>query len=371
MSRFFSWISLVVFSVVLTGGSAFAQGHKKAPAVTDINNVDRDYYYQGEYFGSISLPFQWQRIGFQVVAQGNGKFNAVAYTGGLPGSGWDGENKNQFSGELKDGVVWFPGGKYSYLVEGHSVMVFGVDQRPLGQLPKVQRISPTLGQYPPHGARVLFNGTDASQFKNGRMTYDRLLKEGSDFKDAYGDFSLHLEFKLPYMPTARGQGRSNSGVYLQSRYEVQILDSFGLEGVHNECGGVYKTKRPDVNMCFPPLTWQTYDIDFTAAKFDENGSKTHNTRLTVWHNGVMIHNNIEVKAKTGGGSQEGPETLPTKLQDHGNPVRFRNIWLAEHDKPIAIPSPPNFYQPRYNHRYRPKPVYWLDRYAPELIHPLR
>jgi hypothetical protein len=142
------------------------------------------------------------------------------------------------------------------------------------------------------------------------------------------DFRLHLEFRLPFMPYATGQGRGNSGVYIQRRYEVQILDSFGLEGVANECGGLYRQQPPDVNMCLPPLTWQTYDIWFTAARFDGEGNKTANARITVLHNGVPIHNDYEVVAKTGAGRPEAPEPMPILLQDHGNPVRFQNVWIV-------------------------------------------
>jgi hypothetical protein len=110
---------------------------------------------------------------------------------------------------------------------------------------------------------------------------------------------------------------------------VQMLDSFGLEGKDNECGGIYTIKAPSVNMCFPPLTWQTYDIDYTAAEFD-GSKKTKNARVTIKHNGVTIHDNVELTHATRAAPlQEGPEPGPVYLQDHGNPVRFRNIWLVE------------------------------------------
>ena len=131
------------------------------------------------------------------------------------------------------------------------------------------------------------------------------------------------------MPTARGQARGNSGVYIQRRYEVQILDSFGLEGVFNECGALYRQTPPDLNMCLPPLAWQTYDIWFTPPRFAADGkTKLANARITVLHNGVPVHWHREITAKTGGGQQEGPEPLPIQLQDHGNPVMFRNIWIV-------------------------------------------
>lgn len=145
----------------------------------------------------------------------------------------------------------------------------------------------------------------------------------------FADHKIHLEFRTPYMPDARGQARGNSGVYVQGRYEVQILDSYGLEGAHNECGGLYSVKAPRVNMCAPPLQWQTYDITFRAPRFDKKGDKTENARITVLHNGVNIHNDVEL---TVAGTTAAPGTGPVPrgglyLQNHGNPVQFRNIWV--------------------------------------------
>lgn len=149
----------------------------------------------------------------------------------------------------------------------------------------------------------------------------------------FTDFELHLEFRTPFMPAARGQGRGNSGVYLQGRYEVQVLDSYGLEGRDNECGGIYKVGAPLVNMCAPPLQWQTYDMTFYAPRFDEDGSKTENARLTVLHNGVKIHNDIEIPEPTGAAWDRVDDNLSQPggiaLQDHGNPVQYRNIWVLE------------------------------------------
>lgn len=162
------------------------------------------------------------------------------------------------------------------------------------------------------------------------MTDDGLLMQGATSKAKFQSYTLHLEFQLPYMPAARGQGRGNSGCYAQGRYEVQILDSFGLDGLNNECGGIYSVKAPGVNMCFPPLAWQTYDIDFTAAKYDSDGKKTADAKLTVKHNGVEIHKDVSIpKTTTAAPVAEGPEPGPLYLQDHGNPVRFRNIWVVE------------------------------------------
>jgi hypothetical protein len=139
----------------------------------------------------------------------------------------------------------------------------------------------------------------------------------------------HIEFLLPYMPEARGQGRGNSGCYFQGRYEVQMLDSFGLEGADNECGGLYKISKPALNMCYPPLSWQTYDFDFNAAQYDGD-KKVKDATLTILHNGVEIQKDVKLPSDTTAApNKEGPGPGPIFLQNHGNPVRYRNIWVVE------------------------------------------
>ena len=147
-------------------------------------------------------------------------------------------------------------------------------------------------------------------------------------KRTFKDHQIHLEFRLPLMPDKRGQARANSGIYIQGRYEIQILDSYGLEGRDNECGGIYKVAAPRVNMCAPPLTWQTYDILFHAPRFDAAGDKTEDARLSVAHNGVLIHEDLALPAPTPGGvGGEVSEPGGLYIQDHGNPVWFHNIWV--------------------------------------------
>ena len=175
---------------------------------------------------------------------------------------------------------------------------------------------------------MLFDGKTADNFAGGQMTKRGLLLQGATSKQKFGSFECHLEFRLPFMPKARGQGRGNSGCYCQGRYEIQMLDSFGLEGKDNECGGIYSVGQPDVNMCFPPLSWQTYDIDLTAAVFDGD-KKVKNARITIRHNGVVIHKDLELPGATPGNRiPESAAPGPIFLQEHGNPVRYRNIWVV-------------------------------------------
>jgi len=301
-------------------------------AITDLTQVDDDFHFHGEYSGRVRGRFGEESIGLQLVALGGGQFQAMEYRGGLPGQGWDLRTRESYVGALDGEFLRLaaPGRKLS--VQIGRVVVRDLNGRQLGVLNKVRRSSPTLGASPPPGAIVLFNGSSTEHFTNAKTTPDGLLMAGATTAQPYRDFRLHLEFRTPYMPYARGQGRGNSGVYIQQRYELQILDSFGLAGEFNECGGLYRSRAPDLNMCLPPLTWQTYDIDFRAARFDASGKKIANATLTAILNGVGVHNNVQVPNKTGGGKPEGPDDRPILLQDHRNPVQFRNIWIIDYSR---------------------------------------
>ncbi|MGI8602353.1 MAG: 3-keto-disaccharide hydrolase [Verrucomicrobiales bacterium] len=287
---------------------------------------DPDLAIQGEYEGKLDED-KW---GVQIIAMGDGKFDVVAYVGGLPGAGWDGERETllQGTGECKNGKASLKADRFSGVIE-KGVLQVSENGVLLGTLKRTERTSPTLGAKPPEGALVLFDGKDTDQWKQGRMTNDGLLMAGATTKAEFQSFSAHVEFRTPFQPKARGQGRGNSGFYAQGRYEVQVLDSFGLKGENNECGGLYSIKAPDLNMCLPPLQWQTFDIDFTAAQFDSSGKKTKNARFTVKHNGVLIHNEVEADhSTTAAQGGEAPAPGPINLQDHGNPVVYRNIWVV-------------------------------------------
>ncbi len=294
---------------------------KDAPEL-DPEKGGRDFQVQGEYTG--------EKLGVQVIALGEGKFRAVILQGGLPGAGWDKTEKVELDGALAGDKVEFAAAKgWKAVIDGGKLSATSATGASV-VCAKEQRKSPTLGEMPPAGAVVLFDGTSADHFKPGKKTEDGLLMQGANSVRRFQSQKLHIEFQLPFQPKARGQGRGNSGCYLQGRFEVQVLDSFGLAGKDNECGGLYSIKSPDLNMCLPPLTWQTYDVDFTAAKFDGDGKKIASARMTVLHNGVKIHDNVELpKTTTAAPLGEGAAPGYLHLQDHGQPVRYRNIWVVE------------------------------------------
>lgn len=321
--------SLLTILVLAATGVTTASAQDK-PALNE-KDAGPSFAVQGEYSGTLKCgegeECKW---GVQIIALKDGKFRAVSYKGGLPGDGWDGKKDERVQSEGKideDGVVEFSHKEGKGVIKDGTLTISSEGSE-LGVLKHIVRESPSLGKKPPEGAVVLFDGSTADTFQGGKLTEDKLLEQGCTSKETFQSFTLHMEFMLSYMPYASGQGRSNSGCYMQGRYEVQVLDSFGLDGKHNECGGVYSTKDPDVNMCLPPLSWQTYDVEFTAAEY-EDGKKTKHAHMTVWHNGVKVHDNVELDhATTAHPTKEGPEPGPIYLQNHGNPVRYRNIWAV-------------------------------------------
>ncbi|MEZ6139828.1 MAG: DUF1080 domain-containing protein [Zavarzinella sp.] len=192
----------------------------------------------------------------------------------------------------------------------------------------------------PAGAKVLFDGKSleawgvkgkpdtAASWKivDGAM---ECAKGDIVTKELFGgSFKLHVEFRVPYVPKGVGQGRGNSGVYVQGRYEVQVLDSYGLESKTNDCGAIYEVAKPLVNACKAPTIWQSYDIEFHAPKF-EGTKKVEPARMTVHHNGVKIHDNVKIESNNTRAGMGGDPSKPgpIMLQDHGHPVQYRNIWL--------------------------------------------
>lgn len=323
-------VLLAAFVIGLASSAwAAAPAKPKPKETTDPAEakLDPDFSIQGEYLGQREVSGANEKAGAQVIALGGGKFDIVVYKGGLPGEGWKkGDPRERLQAERKDNDVLVcadnkPVGK----IAGETLSVAANSGKL--ELKRIERKSPTLLAKPPEGAVVLFDGTSADKWEKGRLSKDNNLEAEAWTKDKFGSYSLHIELRLSYMPDARGQGRSNSGVYIHEAYEIQVLDSFGLEGASNECGGFYSIKAPDVNMCYPPLVWQTYDVDFTAPKY-EGAQKVVNARMTVRHNGVVIHDNLELPKGTPGRKPEGPAPRGIYLQGHGNKVQYRNVWLV-------------------------------------------
>ncbi|MBD3673926.1 MAG: DUF1080 domain-containing protein [Planctomycetaceae bacterium] len=214
--------------------------------------------------------------------------------------------------------------------------------------PEPEVIDPGDATTPPSDAIVLFDGTNLDAWQGGERWeikdgYAIAQGGGIVTKDSFGDIQLHLEWASPEKVTGEGQGRGNSGVYLMGQYELQILDSYENETYFDgQAGAIYKQTPPMVNACRPPGEWQTYDILWTAPRFNEDGSLKSPAAITVLQNGVVIQNNFELQ---GGTFWHRPptytkhaETGPISLQFHGNPVRFRNIWVRDM-KPIVGEKP--------------------------------
>jgi len=340
----------LIASVILSscGGSARMK-HFVAEAREAIISADAA---MGDWKGTwkSSDPTETGPLVAQVIALGNGQYRAnflEMFDARI-------EPYCVLDGKRHGAVVRFEGPAkcedknldVKAVIEGDKLTgTFSGDASGTFSLRRAIRVSPTMGARPPKGAVVLFDGKDFREWKIAKKPpgQDEVKWEIVDgamrvvpgtgsiiTKKNFGDAKLHIEFRTPFMPEARGQGRGNSGVYLQGRYEVQVLDSYGLEGKNNECGGIYGVKAPRVNMCAPPGQWQTYDIIFRAPRFDKAGKKTSNATLTVRHNGVLIHDKTEVPAATRASlSGEAPEPGPLYLQNHGNKVEYRNIWLVE------------------------------------------
>lgn len=333
------WFCFMATWLLLAGA---ATGQKKIPAV-DPTKVDEDFAVQGEYVGAIIENGKQEKYGVRVGITANvGEFKAIAFRGGLPGDGWDkklSDDKNkrlaEWTGQTKDGLATFP--KFlrgsASLRDGMLTITSAGDK--IGQLKRVIRESPTLGMKPPSGAIMLFDGSNLDHFvaPRAKMTEDKLLMVGARTKQNFSDFLLHLEFRVPYL---RSPG--HSAVFLQNSYHLAVAGrSFGT-GVLSDlgCGGIRWVRAPDENMCLPPLTWQTFDVDYTAARFGPDGKVVQKPILTVRHNGVRIHDRVELPevppVYRGGGTD--PLSLnggPLQFQSHADDKHYayRNIWIVE------------------------------------------
>ena len=206
-------------------------------------------------------------------------------------------------------------------------------------------ITPGYGTAPPSDAIILFDGTNLDQFEssnggpagwkleNGIMTVDP-SQPGIISRKSFGDMQLHMEWSSPVVIQGNGQGRGNSGIYIQGRYEVQVLDSYdNITYPNGQAGSIYKQHIPLVNACRPPGEWQSYDIIFTAPRFKEDGTLFTPATVTVLHNGVLVINHVTIKGNTefkGLPAYKAHDLKqPFFLQQHNTPVSYRNIWVRE------------------------------------------
>ncbi len=202
---------------------------------------------------------------------------------------------------------------------------------------------------PPSDALVLFDGHDLSNWNGGdkwEIADGCATARGNGItsKDAFGDCQFHIEWATPATVSGAGQGRGNSGVYLMERYEIQILDSYDNPTYFDgQAGSIYKQRPPQVNACRKPGEWQAYDIIFSAPQFDDKGGVVKPAYVTMLHNGVVVHNHTELLGTTFYDQppkyQPHPPKLPIHIQFHGNPVRFRNLWIREINLPQIAPAP--------------------------------
>jgi hypothetical protein len=206
-------------------------------------------------------------------------------------------------------------------------------------------VTPGLNNGPPSDAIVLFDGTDLSKWEKSDGSAAQWKVEndymtvvpgtgGIQTKLGFGDVQLHLEWRSPEIVKGEGQGRGNSGVFMMGRYEIQVLDSYDNYTYPNgQAASIYKQTIPLVNASKKPGEWQTYDIIFTAPRFNENGRVSHPARITVIHNGVLVQNNVEIWGTTQyiglPTYTKHADKLPLGLQDHSDLVSFRNIWIRE------------------------------------------
>lgn len=327
--------------LALLPSSVLAQSREKP--VTDPAKADADFAIQGEYVGMVMEDGKLQKVGVRVaITPKVGEFKAVLYRGGLPGDGWDRKFAHvQFkrlaeaTGQATDGVVHFPkllGGKAA-LKDGSMSITLASDDK-IGELKRIARQSPTLGAKPPAGAIVIFDGTGLDHFvPKTKMTTDKLLSIPARTKDKFTDFHLHVEVHIPY---CRPQG-GHSGIYLQNSYHLAIsAGSFGASSIGDlGCGGIRWVRGADENMSFPPLSWQTFDIDYTAARFNDEGKVIQKPVVTIRQNGVVIHEKVELPETPpfyrGGGTdplsrEGGPLHFQSHAQDEG--YTYRNIWIV-------------------------------------------
>lgn len=371
--RMVRWVSAVCFGLLIAGGVGGADDavQDAARRLFDPELIGVESRLQGEYVGGLG----GERVGVQVVARGDRKFHALVLAGGLPGDGWDGGRYGLMESEAMEGNrVEFrsagdDGGTAALDVAGLTLRQKGGDL----VLRRVERKSATLGMAAPDGAMVLFgrgrSGAEAFEERKDieGMTAPTLYREhllaGAVTKQRFRDFRLHVEFMTGWEPENIPWRRADAGIYMMSRYEVAIGDSFGfdfdltgsagplaprlfceklkasrfpvltgarLTGAPRVCGSVFTYPSKVPNACLPPLVWQTFDIDFTAPRFGDDGKKRSDAEISVRLNGHSTVDRLLVPRPTPHGFK-GPEEAdgPIWFEAFGRRVLYRNVWLIE------------------------------------------
>lgn len=364
---------------VVAAGTLLTTSAADARQKTEVLDEVRRYFdpqafgpevrLQGEYAGMVA----GRRVGVQVVARGEGRFHALILPGGLPGDGWDGSPTTLLESDpLTAGTAAFhavaTADETTASLDGRGFRLSRAGQSAL--LPRVERGSPTLGQSPPAGAIVLFDGTGLDAFHEDAayeaqtmpLMLDGKMLNGGVTKRSFGDCFLHVEFMTGFEPENIPWRRADAGIYLASRYEVAIGDSFGFDfdlsgyggptppeffsqrswaqkfpvtkGVKHAtgprvCGSVFTYPVTVPGTCHPPLTWQTLDIDFTAPRFDAAGAKTADAILSVKLNGHQIVDRQRVTKPTPHGLKGEAAKAPIWFEAFFRRVLYRTIWLVE------------------------------------------
>jgi hypothetical protein len=313
--------------VCLLGLPPFAQSSFPRPDSRLLDETDPDFPVQGEYSGKArDRSGAEMDFGAQMVALGDGAFRAVFFPGGLPGDGWTGMERFESEGLAGAGGAVINGGRYNGSINGDS-LIGGDTTRGTFVLIKRNRVSPTMGLAPPAQAAILFDGGSVAEWSNAKrndLGYFEPLNREAVTRKKFSDFSLHMEFRLPFKPFYVGQVRANSGVrFMDETYlftEIQILDSFGGDTGSNESGGLEGLYPGLVTANFPPMAWQTFDIHVNTPSLVDSAGLGEAV-ISVWQNGILIHPARII-----------PHMAPSvafALQSLDSAGGFRNIWLLE------------------------------------------
>jgi hypothetical protein len=310
------------------------------PALPMPADILEQFQVQGEYFGTMDGG---ARLGAWVVSLSLNKYNIIYLPGGLvsvpgaAGSGWDGKTKYEGADVGPAALNATNGYKGAVSGTGENRVLKGTTQDGKSfTLNKVVRKSPTEGLVPKTEwkAKYWFRANNQGDLTNWTgspapvMKHDGYLYRGVTAKATHKTVFLHVEVKAAFCPTCRDQRRGNSGIYMKNMHELQVLDSFGLKGADNEAGGIYGVVAPSINAALPPQSWQTYDIYYTPT-----GDK--NATITLYLNGVLVHDKATVDVITQGGFAGNNVYLQN--HDGDSEVVYGNIWAIDDATPETLP----------------------------------